>query len=62
MVNKFHDLTRTQETVPASVRDHYRLLDHHAGECIACGHCEDNCPFDVPVIEKMSRAAETFGY
>jgi predicted aldo/keto reductase-like oxidoreductase len=62
MVNKFHDLTRTQESVPASVHDHYRLLEHHAGECIACGKCEENCPFDVSIAEKMKQVAEVFGY
>lgn len=62
MVNKFHDLTRTQESVPASVHDHYRLLEHHAGECIACGKCEENCPFDVSIAEKMKQMAEVFGY
>ncbi|MDI9458505.1 MAG: 4Fe-4S binding protein [Bacillota bacterium] len=46
----------------ASLLLHYRLLEHHAGECIACGKCEENCPFDVSIAEKMKQAAEVFGY
>jgi predicted aldo/keto reductase-like oxidoreductase len=60
-VNKFHDLTRNKD-VPPSVADHYRLLPHHAGECIACGQCESNCPFGVQIIDKMKQAVKTFGY
>ena len=29
--------------------------------CIACGSCEQRCPFGVPVMENMRRAAEVFG-
>jgi hypothetical protein len=61
MVNKFHDLALVQGSVPDSVRSHYELLEHHAGECIACGQCLENCPFEVPIIQKMAEAAETFG-
>ncbi len=61
-VNKFHDLTRNKDTVPPSVKDHYRLLSHHAGECIACGQCEVNCPFGVEIINKMKEAEQVFGY
>lgn len=61
MVNKFNDLTVVQGFVPESVRGHYELLEHHASECTACGQCLENCPFDVPIIEKMQEAAETFG-
>ena len=47
---------------PETVREHYRALAHHAGECVGCGACEKRCPFGVPVRENMARAKEIFGY
>ena len=61
MVNKLCDLAEMQPSVPASVREHYRALAHHADECVACGGCERRCPFGVKVIERMERAAALFG-
>lgn len=55
-VNKYLDLSLIQEEVPETIRDHYNLLEHHAGECIECGACIKNCPFGVDVIEKMRKA------
>ena len=59
-VNKYLDLAELGET-GATVREHYLALPHRAGECIACGTCEANCPFSVPVIRKMERARALFG-
>ena len=63
-VNKFADLAQAQVdkggSVPPLVRDHYLALDHTADECIACGGCEERCPFDVPVVERMAHTAELF--
>lgn len=59
-VNKFVDLALPQETVPDTLRNHYALLDHRAGECIECGACESNCPFDVDIIGKMHTAVDLF--
>ncbi len=61
MVNKLYDLASMQPEVPASVREHYRALTHHADECIACGGCESRCPFGVKVIERMEHAAALLG-
>ncbi len=61
-VNKYLNLCLAQKEVPETVADHYRLLAHHAGECIACGRCEKNCPFGVEIIQKMKKAAEVFGH
>ena len=61
-VNKYLNLSLAQQAVPETVADHYKLLPHHASECIACGSCQRNCPFGVEVIEKMKKAAEVFGY
>lgn len=61
-VNKFHNLCPAQGGIPETVREHYRVLPHHASECIACGRCERNCPFGVGIIDAMRRAAERFGY
>ena len=61
-VNKYLNLALAQTEIPATVKDHYRLLKHHAGECIQCGVCETRCPFHVSVREKMKQAVEIFGY
>lgn len=60
-VNKFFDLSQIQGVVPETVAEHYKLLSHHAGECIACGNCMKNCPFGVDIISKMALAAKLFG-
>lgn len=61
-VNKFYNLTVAQGEVPETVREHYKALEHHASECIACGACETRCPFGVKIIDSMRRAAQRFGY
>lgn len=60
-VTKFLNLTVAQGDMPETVREHYAILPHKAGECISCGACEKRCPFGVPVVENMKRAAEVFG-
>ena len=36
-VNKYLNLALAQGEVPETVTDHYKLLEHHASECVACG-------------------------
>ena len=60
-VTKFLNLAKAQGGVPETVREHYAVLPHHAGECVACGACEKRCPFSVSIIEHMQQAAELFG-
>ena len=61
MVNKLYDLAIMQPEVPASLKEHYLSLHHHAGECIACRGCESRCPFGVKVADRMSETAKLFG-
>ena len=60
-VTKFLNLAKAQKEVPETVREHYEVLTHHAGECIQCGSCETRCPFGVPIMENMKAAKEIFG-
>lgn len=60
-VTKFLNLAKAQGKVPETVREHYALLEHHAGECIQCGACETRCPFEVSIIKNMEQARKTFG-
>jgi len=61
-VNKYLDIAVLDEkNIPPSVASHYRSLEHRASECTACGSCEERCPFSVPVISNMKRAAGLFG-
>lgn len=60
-VTKFLNLAKAQGNVPETVREHYEVLPHHAGECIRCGDCETRCPFKVEIMENMRQAAEIFG-
>ncbi|MBD5543498.1 MAG: aldo/keto reductase [Lachnospiraceae bacterium] len=61
-INKYLNLALAQGEVPETVADHYKLLEHHASECVACRKCEGNCPFGVAVVERMEKAATVFGY
>lgn len=61
MINKYYDLAIMQPEVPESVRAHYMLLDHKASACIGCKQCESRCPFEVPIADRMAKAAKLFG-
>lgn len=61
-INKYLNLALAQGEVPETVADHYKLLEHHASECVSCGRCVRNCPFDAEVIQRMQKAVEVFGY
>ncbi len=61
-VTKFYNLTLAQDGIPETVREHYKVLTHHAGECIQCGACESRCPFNVSIRKNMRMAKKTFGY
>lgn len=61
-VTKFLNLAIAQGEIPETVREHYAVLRHHAGECIRCGACDKRCPFGVPAMDNMQRAAALFGF
>lgn len=60
-VTKFLNLAKAQGTVPETVREHYKVLSHHASECIGCRACEKRCPFGVQIVENMNEAVKIFG-
>ena len=39
----------------------YESRDAKASDCIECEICEERCPFEVAIIDKMHRAVEIFG-
>lgn len=61
-VTKFLHLAEAQGELPETVREHYKVLSHHASECIQCGACESRCPFNVSIRENMKKATLVFGY
>lgn len=61
-VNKFFNLVQAQGELPETVREHYRSLEHHASDCLACGLCETRCPFGVEIVSAMKKAVNCFGY
>lgn len=60
-VTKFLDLAKEQNHVPETVKQHYEALNKNANDCIMCGKCEPNCPFNVKVRENMMEARKIFG-
>jgi predicted aldo/keto reductase-like oxidoreductase len=61
-VTKYMDIgALTAGHISSSTVQHYRALEKHGSDCISCGSCEKRCPFGVPVIKNMQRAAELFG-
>ena len=60
-VNRCLDTLRTGTDAQDTVRAQYAALEAHAVDCLACGACEERCPFGVGVIGRMREAAELFG-
>lgn len=60
-VGKYLDLVELDGRPADSVKQHYTALENTADACLSCGACEKRCPFEVPVIERMQRAVDTFG-
>ncbi|WP_304426285.1 aldo/keto reductase [uncultured Adlercreutzia sp.] len=60
-VNKYADLAAAHNEIPPSVREHYEALDAKAGDCTGCEACEPNCPFGVPIAQRMEQTTELFG-
>ncbi|MDD3347120.1 aldo/keto reductase [Oscillibacter sp.] len=60
-VTKFLNLAKAQGSVPETVREHYAALPSTASACVACGACENRCPFGVAVRENMAQARAIFG-
>ncbi len=57
---KLYDLAVMHDEVPQSVQEHYNNLTYDATECIACGECEDRCPFNVRIVDVMLDAHDLF--
>ena len=61
-VNRYLDIALLDvANIPPSIRQHYGALENRGAGCIACGSCEERCPFSVPVIANMERASQVFG-
>ncbi|MHB1357425.1 MAG: aldo/keto reductase [Anaerolineae bacterium] len=50
---------QSQLELTPNLQSQYAQLVCSADDCIQCGACEERCPFGVPVIERMERAAAT---
>ena len=56
-VNKFYDLAKIGDDM---AREHYRVLEKNAADCIGCGHCNSRCPFSVAQMERMREIKEYY--
>ena len=58
LINKYYDLAKMGDKL---AREHYRTLERHASDCMACGHCDSRCPFHVHQMQRMQEIAGWFG-
>lgn len=58
LLNKYYDLARIGDEMAT---DHYRHLSIKAGDCVACGKCNQRCPFRAEPMEKMKEICAYFG-
>lgn len=58
LINKYYDLANMGDALAG---EHYRTLEKHASDCVACGHCDSRCPFHVHQMQRMQQIAAYFG-
>jgi NAD-dependent dihydropyrimidine dehydrogenase PreA subunit len=49
-----------EHSMDSTIIAKYRALTSKASDCIRCFECEERCPSDVPVVDRMERAIEVF--
>jgi len=60
-VHRYLDIARLDDgNIPPSILSHYNGLAHGGADCVKCGSCEMQCPFEVEIRENMKRAAGLF--
>jgi hypothetical protein len=59
-LSKYLDMALLDGGASPTLKGHYDALEHKASECIQCGLCESQCPFHVPIMERMHKAVEIF--
>ena len=42
-------------------RSRYEAMPAKAGDCVACGACEERCPYQLPIREMLKKTAADFG-
>ena len=50
-----------EKEISPGVIQQYNSLTERASNCLQCGDCEGRCPFSVPVMQKLDKAAQLFG-
>ena len=50
---------QSQLALTPELQSLYSQLESNADDCVQCDACEERCPFGVPVVERMERAAAT---
>lgn len=58
LVNKYYDIVLSGDE---QARDHYLNLEKTASYCIACGSCNQRCPFHVDQLARMKEMTAYFG-
>lgn len=58
LINKYYDLAKAGDALAV---DHYRKLVLHAGDYVACGHCDSRCLFHVDQSRRMTEIAGYWG-
>lgn len=59
-VSKYLDMALLDGKPSPTLKAHYNALEHKASECICCGICETQCPFNVKIIQRMNQASQLF--
>ena len=57
LINKYYDLSLAGDKM---AHNHYDKISVKADACVACGHCEQRCPFKVKQEERMAEIAKYF--
>lgn len=51
-------MTKEKKAVANRLDNHWGMSSKDAAECVACGHCEEQCTQHLPIIERLREIAK----